>query len=523
MQLNSDSPAPAETDTSPDTSPAPSNEESVTNSKTKGGCCASWKKFFLYDCGRKDVQAFYFNQVGRSILFISFMFLSLGVLQLAYQSAGCPQNENGSYINCGEKVYGMLPSDILAMMALVGGLSTAAFMPYAGAVVDFSDHRLTFGRVCAVLLVLTNVAQIFIFPSTWFAMVIAQSFIAASTFMANSMVMWSYVNAPSDHVLHGITASGRLWETIGMLGFFVVVGVVQFTSGWDSVSVARFSQVLASVVGGVGLFLAYKRYEPVKAVKTLESGKSLYIAGIVEIAKTAASLWKTEPSAFVFLMASIFNEAAISSFTNLSITYLAEQLQMSSTSIVIFIMINFVTNPLGVLIHRYVARKLGHKKNYLLCVAYTLLITAFLIAFVYDPSHAKIAFLFSVIYGIAYGWYYPSSNGYFVSIVPQEKVTELWGFNSFCSVSLSWAPPAIFIALNQGTGSLRLGLVGTCIFLFVGLCIAVFIPEVGVAKGTDEEQGVKGQVAARSPHFKLPNHTQSIKASAAAAAAANST
>jgi MFS-type transporter involved in bile tolerance (Atg22 family) len=286
------------------------------------------------------------------------MFLSLGVLQLAYQSAGCPQNENGSYINCGEKVYGMLPSDILAMMALVGGLSTAAFMPYAGAVVDFSDHRLTFGRVCAVLLVLTNVAQIFIFPSTWFAMVIAQSFIAASTFMANSMVMWSYVNAPSDHVLHGITASGRLWETIGMLGFFVVVGVVQFTSGWDSVSVARFSQALASVVGGVGLFLAYKRYEPVKAVKTLESGKSLYIAGIVEIAKTAASLWKTEPSAFVFLMASIFNEAAISSFTNLSITYLAEQLQMSSTSIVIFIMINFVTNPLGVLIHRLVNKAL---------------------------------------------------------------------------------------------------------------------------------------------------------------------
>jgi len=499
-QLNSDLPAPAETDTSPDTSPAPSNEEAVTqNTNNKGGCCTSWKKFFLYDSGRKDVQAFYFNQVGRSILFISFMFLSLGVLQLAYQSAGCPQNENGSYINCGEKVYGMLPSDILAMMALIGGLSTAAFMPYAGAVVDFSDHRLTFGRVCAVLLVLTNIAQIFIFPSTWFAMVIAQSFIAASTFMANSMVMWSYVNAPNDHVLHGITASGRLWETIGMLGFFVVVGVVQFRSGWDSVSVARFSQALASVVGGIGLFLAYKRYEPVKAVKTLENGKSLYIAGIVEIAKTAVSLWKTEPSAFVYLIASIFTEAAISSFTNLSITYLAEQIQMSSTSIVVFIMINFVTNPLGVLIHRNVARKIGHKKNYLLCVAYTLIITAFLIGFVYEPSHANVAFLFSVIYGVAYGWYYPSSNGYFVSIVPQEKVTELWGFNSFCSVSLSWAPPAIFIALNQGTGSLRLGLVGTCIFLFVGLCIAVFIPEVVVAGGTDEEKGgdaVKGQVAA---------------------------
>jgi hypothetical protein len=47
------------------------------------GCCTSTKRFFLYDNHRRDVQAFYFNQFGRSILFISFMFLSLGVLEFA--------------------------------------------------------------------------------------------------------------------------------------------------------------------------------------------------------------------------------------------------------------------------------------------------------------------------------------------------------------------------------------------------------------------------------------------------------
>ncbi|KAL7495914.1 hypothetical protein ACHAWT_006721 [Skeletonema menzelii] len=491
-QLSSDS-APAETDKSPETSPASSSEEvqAITEAtKEKKGCCVGCKGFFLYDVGRKDVQAFYFNQFGRSILFISFMFLSLGVLQLAYATAGCPQNPNGTYVNCGNKVYGMLPSDILAMMALIGGLSTAAFMPYAGAVVDFSDHRLAFGKVCATILVLINFVQIFIFESTWFAMVIAQAFFAASTFMANSMVLWSYVNAPSDHDLHGITSSGRLWETIAMLSFFIVVAVVQFATKWDSVSLARFAQALASVVGGICLFLSYKRYEPVKAVKSLEGGKSLYIAGIVEIAQTTVSLWKTEPSAFVYLLASMFTEAAISSFTNMSITYLAEQIEMTSTSIIIFIMINFATNPLGVMIHRYIARKIGHKKNYLLSVAYTLIITAFLVSFVYEPSHANIAYVFSVIYGVAYGWYYPSSNGYYVSLVPKERVTELWGFNSFCSVILSWAPPAIFIALNHGTGSLRLGLLGTMIFLFIGFCIACFIPERDETVAADEEEGI---------------------------------
>lgn len=209
-----------------------------------GGCCGNTKQFFLYNSDRKDIQAFYFNQFGRSVLFISFMFLSLGVLQLANQQAGCPQNPNGSYQNCDNKVYGMQPSSMLALMAIIGGASTSGFMPYAGAIVDFSDHRLAFGQACAALLAFVNFAQIFIFESTWFAMVILQSVVAAATFMANSMVMWSYVSAPNDHDLHGITASGRVWETFGMLGFFIVVGAVQVGSGWDSVTLARFSQAL---------------------------------------------------------------------------------------------------------------------------------------------------------------------------------------------------------------------------------------------------------------------------------------
>ena len=109
-----------------------------------------------------------------------------------------------------------------------------------------------------------------------------------------------------------------------------------------------------------------------------------------------------------------------------------------------------------------------------------------------------------------------------MSLVPEEKVTELWGFNSFCSVSLSWAPPLIFTSLNESTGNLRLGLVGTIIFLFLGCCVTIFIPERVVAEGSDEEEGAeKGvtqtdgtAVRARpvgSHHFKVPNFTKSVK------------
>ena len=67
--MNEESTARADGAEQVEVSPAP---ESTTNAndvnagsmvKTKGGCCSSTKKFFLYDSSRPEIQAFYFNQV----------------------------------------------------------------------------------------------------------------------------------------------------------------------------------------------------------------------------------------------------------------------------------------------------------------------------------------------------------------------------------------------------------------------------------------------------------------------------
>lgn len=312
---------------------------------------------------------------------------------------------------------------MLALMAVIGGIATSFFMPYAGAVVDFSDHRLTFGKWCAAILTLTNVIQIFIFESTWFAFVILQSVVASATFMANSMVMWSYLNAPDDHTLHGITSSGRLWETIGMLCFFIVIGAIQLGTGMDAVNLGRISQAVASTVGGFGLFMAYRRYQPVKAVKKLESGRNIFAAGFAELWETAKTLNGTDPSTARYLLASIFVDGGIGAVTTLAITYLSEQIKLGTTQIILFVLINFITNPIGVIGHRTLARKIGHKRNYLFSVAFILVVMSLLIGTIHQPEHADYAVIFSILIGVGYGWYYPSSNGYYVSIVPPDRVT----------------------------------------------------------------------------------------------------
>ena len=292
-------------------------------------CCHGIKQFILYDSLCKNNQAFYLNQFGRSVLFMSSVFVSLGVLQLANQQAGCQQNANGSYTDCGNTVYRMRPSSMLALMASIGGVSTSCTMPFAGAVLDFSNHRLEFGKVNALLLTLTSFAQIFLTKTSWFPIVILQSSIGSATFMANQMVLWSYISAPNDHAVASVMASGGVWETFGMFGLFIVVGVVQFQSGWDSVNIARFSQAFATSVGGASLFLAFKRYMPVKAIKKPDgSDVNLYLAGLRELKSTVTTLGKTDPSAARFLVCSIFVEASQASFTPMAISYLSEQVRL---------------------------------------------------------------------------------------------------------------------------------------------------------------------------------------------------
>jgi MFS-type transporter involved in bile tolerance (Atg22 family) len=117
-----------------------------------------------------------------------------------------------------------------------------------------------------------------------------------------------------------------------MLGFFIVVGTVQFGSGWDSINVVCFSQAAACAMGGTLLFLSYKRYMPIKAVKTLYkkpdgTNVNLYLDGLRELKSTMTTLGKTDPSAMRFLISSIFIEACIAAFTNLAISYLSEQVR----------------------------------------------------------------------------------------------------------------------------------------------------------------------------------------------------
>lgn len=103
--------------------------------------------------------------------------------------------------------------------------------------------------------------------------------------------------------------------------------------------------------------------------------------------------------------------------------------------------------------------KVGQKRNYSIMVAGWVIITCLFVAVIAGPDQKYGSYAFAVIYGgwyvdadsefagtiatlltfellISYGHYYPTTNGYFVSLVPEDKVVELWGWNMFAGTLL---------------------------------------------------------------------------------------
>jgi len=76
------------------------------------------------------------------------------------------------------------------------------------------------------------------------------------------------------------------------------------------------------------------------------------------------------------------------------------------------------------------------------------MLTPVMIRVVAGLAQTNLAYLFGLLFGISYGSYYLSSNGYYVSLVLEEKVSELWGLNSLCSCKCGGVSAFLHVVLT---------------------------------------------------------------------------
>eukprot|EP00957_Ditylum_brightwellii_P127564 9728083-Ditylum_brightwellii.AAC.1 len=66
-----------------------------------------------------------------------------------------------------------------------------------------------------------------------------------------------------------------------------------------------------------------------------------------------------------------------------------------------------------------------------------------------SPEEKNWTYFFASLWGIAFGWVYPSQRVLQCTLIPKGQETEMMGVFAFFAQLLGWLPPLIFSIMNS--------------------------------------------------------------------------
>jgi MFS-type transporter involved in bile tolerance (Atg22 family) len=402
------------------------------------------------------------------------------LLYLASEEAGCIDDEDKT-TDCDVKIYGFRPSSLITNIAVISGLLSAFANPVIGAIVDCTDYRHAMGGYTSLVIVAIQAIQIYTVSSTWFAMAILQ---AIAGFLYQVVITATYAYFPELSAEVGEKSMKNLSPKLTMVQFssqalfiLVIIGISIGISS-DEVLTGQVSQGINAAIiilcWGFGWFTLLPK---VKAKRALPEGKSIWGAGFTQIYHTAKHInTHYKRSIRWYLLALCFAEAGANSFTVCAVTYLNEVIKLTGTQIgIVFLIVLICTVP-GAKFSEFVVKKTNYNTGWRLNMLYFACITT-IGAFILNDENDKIlTYIMGCFWGIALGWFYPTENGFFAVLVPQEQATEMAGIFNFCSLIISWCPPFIFTAMNESGIALNYGLLHLVAYFAAAIALLSLMP-----------------------------------------------
>lgn len=268
-------------------------------------------KFFQYH-GLPEAQGFSTLAIARGALVMSNIVYSTALIELASKDAGCSEDNDDV---CDLKVYGFKPSSLISSIAILSGLLSAFFMPMIGAVVDFTPHRRLTGLLAAVLIIVIQTVQAFLYDNTWFIMAVLQG-IAGFVYQVLLLTLFAYLPDISRKVGEEkmTVYSSRfviVQFTVQVL-FLLLVGGVQAAIGLDDVQSARASQGMNVLWISIFFYWGWMLMPATPAQHKLPEGRSILTEGFRQNWKTAKHI-NTHFKGGVrwFLLGTAFSEACM--------------------------------------------------------------------------------------------------------------------------------------------------------------------------------------------------------------------
>lgn len=415
-----------------------------------------------------DATGFLYQRCATGPVIISNIFLSSSLIALAEMEVGCFDSED----ECG-KIYGFKPSSLISIIAVVTGILSSFLLPFMGAIVDYTPNRHAMGVISSIILVTIQAIQIYTVQSTWFPMAILQ---AINGFMYQVVTLVAYGYLPE--IALSIEEKRWHWYSslyyIVLFGhqviFLVIIAAIVLIWSTDSVLTAQISQAIDVIVTGAYFVVTFYYFTKKEAKAKLPEGSNLCGAGFTQVFRTAKGLYQHYPKTIGnFFLGCVFSEAAINSFSAVSVTYINEVLKFDTMKTTILFLIILLSTLPG----SYFANWLSNKTSVML--SFKIQIVSFIIvnfaAFLIltDPSKTIEAYICGVFWGFHLGWYYPLEKLIYSVIIPEGQESELAGFFLYCTQILAFLPPLVFTIMNEAGVNLKWAGIHLNAYLFVGL------------------------------------------------------
>jgi MFS-type transporter involved in bile tolerance (Atg22 family) len=352
-------------------------------------------------------------------------------------------------------------------------------MPFMGAIVDYTNHRLKIARILTALYCCLLFPQIFISSSTWFAVAILQIAVA---FIGWGQTMLTYAYLPEltsdEQVLNKYSSNFTVVQFGSMVVYLMGVAGVSAVAGLadDEVATARIGQAVSFVVASVALSYAWSLFLPRPTTRDLPEGQSFWTAGFIQVWHTSIRIYKHYKALKWFYVSVAFADAAVYSLATIAITYLTDQLQFTALENGIAILAMLVGSvPGGVLAGWCTAR--FHNPIWTSIASVTILaINTLVVGIVLrEPGQQMATYLLAAGWGIGTGGKWTADRLLSSPIIPAGQDAELMGLYLFAGQVITWVPPLLFTGMNEAGVSQRIGIISLDVFFCVSIIAYFFM------------------------------------------------
>ena len=247
------------------------------------------------------------------------------------------------------------------------------------------------------------------------------------------------------------------------------------------------------------------KYAPImgerEPLNQLPPGKSLFLAGWLQVFDTARELRKSFPMLFRYLIALMFLDGANFSILSLLVLYAKDQLKIQNTSILVAIA-GIAAIP-GAWLTSIIVKKFGAIRALFFVISISSVNLIIAVFFIYKPSQAWLTSIMCFGFGVAIGGTYLAQKVYYLMIIPYGQEAELQGFYCFCSAVLQFIPPAIASILESVFDTARWGLIGILLFLIIAGCILASIDNDSARRAVEATNDKKADAIRKAKAQRL--------------------